>query len=290
MEKPETVEGNGELGGRWVSVLRASSKCSHHNRVEVAWDEPVHSARRRWPAAQTPKCDGGRGLTVKWSPAREHLVQDDPQGVDIRGGGDVGSEYLLGADVVGGADHDAGRRRATIPGRSGDAEIRDVHVAVGVDEDVRGLHVAMDDAAVVGDLERLRGLRRDPQRLAQWQRSPVAQQCLDRRAVDEAHHDEIQARGRIDTDVEDRHDPIVVERRGMLCLAPEATDEVGVLGVGRSQDLDGDVAVEKSVMGAVDHGHPAVTNSFEDLVPARQHDPGRHAGHRTPPIGVDGWR
>ena len=70
------------------------------------------------------------------------------------------AERLLGRDVVGRAQHAAVGGQALLVERAGDAEVRDLGRALLVDEDVLGLDVAVDDAAVVGGAERAGDLDR----------------------------------------------------------------------------------------------------------------------------------
>ncbi len=81
--------------------------------------------------------------------AREHLVQHDPERVDVRSGRERFEPDLLGGQVRGrAADHRSGRllERA---GSERDAEVRQVGVALLVEQDVGRLHVAVDDALPV---------------------------------------------------------------------------------------------------------------------------------------------
>src|SRR5262245_2228437 len=80
---------------------------------------------------------------------------------------------LFGGHVVGGAEQLIGtRQRAGVIGRDGDAEIGDAGAAVGLNEDIFGLEVAVDDAAFievgerVGDLAEQTASERDVQWLA----------------------------------------------------------------------------------------------------------------------------
>jgi hypothetical protein len=87
--------------------------------------------------------------------AREHLVQHDAQAVDVAAWTDFRlARRLFRAHVGGGADAGAGLGQllaGTGGGAqgAGDAEVGHQGVAVG-EEDVLGLDVAVDDAALVG--------------------------------------------------------------------------------------------------------------------------------------------
>ena len=52
-------------------------------------------------------------------------------------------------------------------------KVEHLHIAVGHDLDVRGLQVAVDDAFVMGDFERLGDLPRDAQHIIERQSSAV---------------------------------------------------------------------------------------------------------------------
>ena len=72
--------------------------------------------------------------------------------------------------------------------RLGEAEVQDLHGAVGPHLDVRGLQIAMDDALLVRGFERLGDLRRDRQRLIERDRATrdALREIL---ALDEFHHE-----------------------------------------------------------------------------------------------------
>ncbi len=67
---------------------------------------------------------------------------------------------LFGAEVVDGAERHARQRHLRLGHGPGDAEVGDFHPPVATDEDVPGLHVAVDDSARVGGLEGSGGLGR----------------------------------------------------------------------------------------------------------------------------------
>ena len=58
----------------------------------------------------------------------------------------------------------------------------------------------------------------------------------------------------------------MVQSRGGLSLAPETLQSLGILGDLVGQELQSDKAVEASVLGLVDHTHPAAAELLDDAV------------------------
>jgi hypothetical protein len=56
----------------------------------------------------------------------------------------------------------------------------------------------------------------------------------------------------------------VVDRGGDLGLAPEALAEVGVLGMLGADELEGDRALQRELLGPVDHAHVAEADHVLD--------------------------
>ena len=75
-------------------------------------------------------------------------------------------------------------------------------------------------------------------------------------------------------DVVDRDQVRVVERPRRARFLLEAAQAIRVLGEGGGEDLDGDVAAEPRVFGAVDLTHPARADGGEDLVGPYPHADG----------------
>ena len=98
----------------------------------------------------------------------DRLDQDERQGVEVGAGVELHAHRLLGRCVPGGAEH---RARRLGPARLGErarqAEVGDAHDAVLVEQQVRGLDVAVQDPARVRVLERGRRRRARPARLAE---------------------------------------------------------------------------------------------------------------------------
>ena len=123
-------------------------------------------------------------LAVEGDVAREHLEEDDAERVEVALGVDVLAQGLLGRDVVGRAQHAAVGRQPLLVERAGDPEVGDLGRALLVDEDVLGLDVAVDDAAVVGGAQRAGDLDRVGHRLADGQAAVAADAVLERLPLD----------------------------------------------------------------------------------------------------------
>ena len=139
---------------------------------------------------------------------------------------------------------------------------RDAGALLARDHDVRGLDVAVDDAARVAVLERVGDLDPDVHDLAEVQRL-VPDQPQQVRALRDGHHEE--ERALVTPEVVDRHDRGVVHLGDELRLALEALLDLG-RQVRRGDELDRDLAVEQRVARAVDDAHAAAAELPEDLV------------------------
>ena len=127
----------------------------------------------------------------------------------------------------------------------------------------------------------------------------LAQELLEVAAGDVAHRDVELAL--VLAGVVDRDDVRMVERGGELRLAQEALSEAPVLGQLRCEQLEGDLAVERKVVGPVDDAHPAAAEQRLDPVAEELradarvcrggHDPAAQAGggaRRQAGLVVDG--
>ena len=101
--------------------------------------------------------DRDRGVADERRPADEHLVEHDAERVDVAPAVDVEALGLLGREVGRGAHDQAGLGDLVveIADRPRDAEVGHLHLAVGGDEHVAGLDVAVHDAVAVRVGERL---------------------------------------------------------------------------------------------------------------------------------------
>jgi hypothetical protein len=147
--------------------------------------------------------------------------------------------------------------------RACETEIENGDPAVAGDEDVLGLDVTVDDAAVVRGTEPLRDLHRDRGRLA-CRESTVLQPRTQGLAFQQIHGGIGGAA--IGPEVVDGEDVGVREGGDGLGLALEPPQGFGVGGDALGEDLERHDPVELAVSGAVHLAHAARAERGEDLV------------------------
>src|SRR5207244_4938780 len=122
------------------------------------------------------------------------------------------------------------------------------------EEQILGLDVAMDDAVLVGILERPGGIGGDPKRVLDRELSLTIQPVAETLPFDEGHG-EPQLTGGV-TRVEDGEDVRVLEPGGQLDLALEAFRSEGG-GQLRVEHLERDRPLVLEIEGEIDDGHAA---------------------------------
>jgi hypothetical protein len=150
------------------------------------------------PARRQHLLFGGLGQCRQWSRAlewrapREDLVEDRSQRVDFGGRRDVGGRAgrLLGRHVIGSAHDVAGARQARLAlHQLGQPEVGDLGDTILRENDVRRLEVAMDDAALVGIMQRAGERLNEPRCLAR--RLRIAAELLLEAAAARVFQDQI---------------------------------------------------------------------------------------------------
>lgn len=153
-----------------------------------------------------------------------------------------------------------------------DAEVGEDDAAGGVEQDVGGLHVPVQDARAVGGRECLEDLGADGGGFGGLQDAALAQDVVEGGSVDEFHDDDGAAL--VFGDVVDGDDRGVADAGGRACFALHPQAEVAQFGCGGvvigAQFLDGDFAAEDFVVGAPHDAHAAAAELLDDPVPAGQ--------------------
>jgi hypothetical protein len=213
-----------------------------------------------------------RGEPAQRQFAGQHFVKHHPQRVNV---GTVIDRlrplHLLRRHVVRRA-HDllrAGQRvrPRPLPQQLRQAEVRDLHPAFQVHQDVFRLDVAVHDPFVVGVLQRLANLRHDRQRLLRLQ-VPGPEHLPQVCPVHELHEEVIQPAHL--AEVVDRDDARVAQARQGLGYAGEPLGERRVGPRLGGQDLQGCQPVELRLPDLVHGPHPALADQLEDFQPAKE--------------------
>ncbi len=211
--------------------------------------------------------------------ARHHLVEHDAEREEIRAVIDGKPERLFGAHIAGRADHLADLRAHQLAG-IGVADPRDAEIeqlggqpVVG-EQDVRGLDVAVHDAARMRIGERVGHLHAERQDALIGHAALRLEHLVERPAGDQLHRDIGDAIGL--ADVVDRRDIGMAERAGRGRLAQEAAPDFGIAAIFRLERLDRDDPVDPGVVRAEHLRHRAFADARVDPVAAEH----RHAGFR----------
>ena len=137
----------------------------------------------------------GVGLAEERHPSGEALVEHEAERVQVGAAVEPLAADLLGRQVLGRAHHHvvAGQVVAGRVEALGDAEVGEQHPAVGRDQDVAGLDVAVDQAGAVRGVERAGDAGADVHRELGAEPLLLVEQLAQALAVDELHHDGLAA-------------------------------------------------------------------------------------------------
>ena len=191
--------------------------------------------------------DRDRRLGVERQLPGQQLVEHDPDRVQVGARVDGMALRLLRREVLSGAHDRAGLGHL---GRSGarDPEVRDLRAPLVVDDHVVRLDVAVHDPAPVREARGLEDLQHQVDGERRLERPVVAHDLLEVAAGQELHRDVVGAVPL--AAVEHADDVRVLQPGGARGLAPEALDELGVLGEAPVEQLQRDLAAELGVLGA----------------------------------------
>jgi hypothetical protein len=216
--------------------------------------------------------------------AGDRFVQDQAEGPHVASRVDVEiAARLLGAHVRGRAEHGALHRLHELAARGadrlGDAEVEDLghHVAAVVEgeEDVPGLEIAVDDAAVVRLVEAARD-ERDPRGgLARAEAALALEAVVHALAFEHLHHDVGRAVVGL-THVVDVDDGGVLELAARLRFVEEALQGLVVRREALEQELHREVAIRQLVARGPDGPHPTGAEQPEEPVLAGNEVAGVH--------------
>ncbi len=206
--------------------------------------------------------------------ARHHLVQHDAERVEVAARIGLRALCLLGREVRRRTHHGSDLGEVVLARRvhgPGDAEVGNLHLAVGADEDVRGLDVAVHHATRVRVAERCRDLVGDLSGLHRVD-VPIGPQDVGQRApLHVLHRHEVGVR--VLAPVVDRDDVRMGQVGGGLGLASEPLDEVRISRELGKQHLDGHETVEQKVARQEDVGHATPSDALLNFVAVVENRP-----------------
>ncbi len=165
---------------------------------------------------------------------------------------------LLGRKVLGGADDSAGTRQVLGRKDVSDAEIGEFHLSGGHQDQVRGLHVAVDDSAVVSMFQGRAYLRGHVENLRPAEALLVVQHIGAVASLNVFHHEiekSFVSAGLVKVD-----DVRVIELSQDVDLALKALDGAGVRGQFASEHLDGRAACAALLVSQVNAPHAPAAN------------------------------
>ncbi len=223
----------------------------HDELVDGGGDFLADLARLFRRAFKTFLDDGDGVLALEWGDARQSVVKRRTKRIHIRAKIERLFLHLLRRNVIGRAPD-----FLRILLHRGEAEVNELRIAIRVEKNILGLHIAVDDTLVGRALKRKRRL------LANLENALNV--SLARRGVHE--REERTARGKLHCDVGhaladavavDLNDVRVNEARGGLRLLLKLLNKCRVCAEFLQHDLDGDRAIEHFVAPHIDAAHAA---------------------------------
>jgi hypothetical protein len=228
--------------------------------------------------AGQPHHRGGQvGGRLERRAAGQHLEQDDADRVQVGAPIDLAALHLLGGEVSGRTDQGAGRGQ--LPGVErglGDAEVCDLDHPVP-DEDVRRLHVPVDQAGRMGGRQGGQDRLHQVHHPVRPQGGLTAKEGTQALALEVLHHDVPDVV--LLAGVEHAYDVGVGEASGGHGFPLEPLGETRIRRQILTEDLDRDLPGQDLVAGPPDGGHAAGGGQFFEDVAPPQAPPGRDRLH-----------
>ncbi len=265
-----------ELARRREPIHRLLREAALHDVDNRGRDQRVDAIERRRPLENRVHRLDRRRL-LEGARAGQQLEDQQADGEQIRSLVGEFAADLLRRHVRRRSDHDAGRGDERRLGAVGvgaqhlleaahvrEAEVENLDPAVGGDEHVVRLEIAMADAALVRRHHALDDVARVAERHVQRRRTVELDEPLPQRLSVQPLHDDVRLVVG-DAELVDRDDVGMVQGGRRLRLALEAGDLLRV-GRGRQQDLDGDGAIELGVLREEHLAHAAGAYLLDDPV------------------------
>ena len=211
--------------------------------------------------------DADRVLAGKRRLAADHLVHHDAKRIQVAPWVRLSTLGLLRREISC-CTHDRTNLGEVVLGRRvhcpRNAEVSNLHLSVGPDQNVGGLNVAMRKTAVMSKPKRCCYLTRDFAGLFRCELFVGLKNICERLPLNLFHRNEV---GTFEfAPVVDAHDVGMRQVCSRLCFTPEPLDKVLVHSKLRKQHLHRNLTVKQQVARRKDVGHPAASNPLVHLV------------------------
>src|SRR5579862_312892 len=214
--------------------------------------------------------DGGDVLAGEGLFTGDHFVEQNAERENVATAVHHFAFNLLGRHVTGRAHDVGGLLNGAELQNFGGAEVGDFYRVIGSEHQVGGLDVAMNDVAVVGELQGAAGLFHDAENAGEREELTGIEEALKAFAFDEFHGDEEDAV--FFASVENDHDVGMGEEAGGARFGLETGEEFGSAESGaRFGELEsfyGDGTADDWIVGAINDAHGAAAEFAGDLVAA----------------------
>jgi hypothetical protein len=218
-----------------VALGRVGGEAAQHHALERRREALALLRGARDRAVEDLHADLGEGPAGEGQLPGQRVVHHRAEGEDVGTQVEVLPAHLLRAHVEHGPDQHALLGDVGLAGRAADAEVEQLDVAVRQDHHVGRLQVAVDQRAFVHQLEGRRHLQADAQPFLIGER-PLGDQLVEGPPLEELHRDV--GGPAVRAVLVDGRDVRVLEGAGVLRLALEATDRLGVELHVRTEDLE----------------------------------------------------
>ena len=255
-----------EIAGALESVGGSLLEAARDSILDGRGDRRRHPGHGPGPLVQDRVRDGRKGVAGEGELPRQHAVEHDGEGEQVRPRVDRPFGELLRSHVER-APEDVASRGELGADDVSDAEVHDLRVIVGGNNDVAWLHVPMNDPLGVSVTEGFEHVGGDPERLLEGE--PLGIEHLAQSLpLHVLHHDERGAVLRV-PHVEHGGDARMVELSRGARLPIEAlvvTLSLRRREVGRGLDeLDGDDALDRGIAREQHRAHRASPENAVDL-------------------------
>jgi hypothetical protein len=269
------------VGEPVVGVLLERAQHDLRERVRDATMRH-HDTRVGHRVVEVAQHDLGRGVVHEGQLIAQQLEEHDAQAVEVAPAVHRIAAPLLRGHVVGRAAHQARARDGRLAAHDGgEAEVHDLDQiaprARARQDDVLGLEVPVHDAQLMGFSEGVQHRDEDVAHALEGQR-PLFVHDQRQVAPRQVLHRQVQDAVLGASEVDDAHAVRVVQAAGRARLLIEARDGLVVPQQVRVDDLDGDRAAERALLGAVHAAHAAHAHDFLERVRATDRAPDQRVG------------